>query len=233
MLWLLVLSPLWAAEEKKEAGKVRFDPVQREIEGWTVHIDPALLEGDGAEEGARALRMLADHLHRISLLVEGEPLKKLRRCEIWIEKNHPTLRPMQYHPSVEWLRAHGHDPRLAKKVHITQASALVARSQLLQHPAVVLHELAHAYHDQFLGFDHAALLKCYGSAMARGKYEKVLNFTGREMRHYGASNHKEYFAEATEAYFWRNDFFPFVRAELERFDPALHAELEKIWGPAR
>jgi len=47
------------------------------------------------------------------------------------------------------------------------------------------------------------------------------------------NNHKEYFAEGTEAYFYRNDFFPFVRAELALHDPSLHELLETIWGPAR
>ena len=53
------------------------------------------------------------------------------------------------------------------------------------------------------------------------------------MRHYGLTNRKEYFAEGTEAYLYRNDFYPFVRAELMNHDPTLHAVLEKVWGPAK
>jgi dipeptidyl-peptidase-4 len=49
------------------------------------------------------------------------------------------------------------------------------------------------------------------------------------VKHYGLTNHKEYFAEATEAYFYRNDFYPFVRAELKQYDPDMHVLLEKIW----
>jgi dipeptidyl-peptidase-4 len=44
------------------------------------------------------------------------------------------------------------------------------------------------------------------------------------------TNHKEYFAEGTEAFFNRNDFYPFVQAELKEHDPRLHALLEEIWG---
>lgn len=216
----------------REKG-VRFDPVVQDIEGWTVHVDPALLEGEHAEEGGRALRMLADHLNRITLLLPEDRLAKLRQCEIWIEHKHPSLGAMQYHPSEGWLRSNGHDPRLTRKVHIPRAGALVSRSQLLKHPAVVLHELAHAYHDQFLGFDYEPIVESYREAMEAGSYEKVLLYTGREAKHYGTTNHKEYFAEGTEAYFYRNDFYPFVRAELQQHDPTLHAELEKIWGPAR
>ncbi len=41
-------------DAKEEAPrKARFDPVIKHIEGWTVHVDPKLLEGEHAEEGAR------------------------------------------------------------------------------------------------------------------------------------------------------------------------------------
>lgn len=212
---------------------VRFEPVVKKMEGWTVHIDPALLEGEHAEVGTKCLRMLGDHLNRVSLLVQGEQLEKLKTCEIWIEYKHPSLGAMQYHPSENWLRSNGHDPRLTRKVHIPNARALISRGQLIKHPAVVLHELSHAYHDQILGFDHKPVVDSYKKAMKDGTYEKVLLYTGSTVKHYGATNHKEYFAEGTEAYFYRNDFYPFVRAELKQHDPTLHDALEKIWGPVR
>jgi hypothetical protein len=40
----------------------------------------------------------------------------------------------------------------------------------------------------------------------------------------------EYFAELSEAYFWVNDFYPFVRAELREHDPAGYAAVEAAWG---
>ena len=42
----------------------------------------------------------------------------------------------------------------------------------------------------------------------------------------------EYFAETTEAYFSRNDFFPFTRDELKRADPDFCALLGTVWGVA-
>jgi dipeptidyl-peptidase-4 len=217
-----------AAPKKVEA--VRFDPVVRQIEGWTVHVDPNMLEGEHSEADGRALKMLANHLQRIAILLPEEQLAKMRRLEIWIEHHHPTLGAMQYHPSVEWLKSHGHDPRLAKKVHVPRAQSLLARHQMIKHPAVVLHELAHAYHDQYLGFDDPRIIEVYEQAKAAGTYEKVLLFNGKRVRHYGLTNHKEYFAEGTEAYFYRNDFYPFVRAELKEHDPALHDLLCEVWG---
>jgi dipeptidyl-peptidase-4 len=139
---------------------------------------------------------------------------------------------MQYHPGVDWLKNNGHDPRLAKKVHITRAAALSDRGQMLKHPAVILHELAHAYHDQVLGFGEPSIIAAYDAAMKQGILDKVKLFTGREGQHYGATNHKEYFAEATEAYLYRNDFYPFVAAELRDYDPRGFDVMKKIWGPA-
>ncbi len=215
--------------EKAEDG-VRFDPVVQEIEGWKVHVDPSLLEGEHAEAGGAALKMLGNHLQRIAILVPEEALAKLRRCEIWIERDHPKMGNMQYHPGLGWLKGNGHDPRLHQKVHITQASALLSRGQMLKHPAVILHELAHAYHDQFLSFEHPEILAAYEKAKTGGGYDKVMLYDGRLVKHYGMTDHKEYFAEGTEAFFYRNDFYPFVRAELKEHDPELDAVLEKVWG---
>ncbi|MFH1301527.1 MAG: hypothetical protein ABIK07_10745 [Planctomycetota bacterium] len=100
-----------------------------------------------------------------------------------------------------------------------------------KHPYVVLHELAHAYHDQVLSFDQADIVATFNAAKEKGIYESVLLHTGKKVRHYGLNNHKEYFAESTEAYLGVNDFYPFVRAELEAHDPTMYALMIKIWGP--
>ncbi len=58
----------------------------------------------------------------------------------------------------------------------------------------------------------------------------MLHIRGADCRHYALTDPKEFFAEMTEAYFGTNDFFPFVRAELQRSDPETFALLEEIWG---
>ena len=168
LLMCATLSATSGAKEKEscsdsieEARSHRFDPVVQEIEGWTVHVDPQLLEGEHSENGARALKMLANHLQRIAILVPEEQLTKLRTIEFWVEYAHPQLGAKQYHPNLKWLTDRGHDPRLAKKIHITHADQLLSRQQMLKHPAVILHELAHAYHDQYLSFNHQRIIDAY------------------------------------------------------------------------
>ena len=47
---------------------------------------------------------------------------------------------------------------------------------------------------------------------------------------YAMRDPKEYFAECTEAFFSRNDFYPFNRTELQQHDPDVDALLVRLWG---
>lgn len=236
---LLILgSSAWLAfgDKKQNARPERvgwIEPVQKNIEGWTVHVDPALLEnGEHAEKGEKALKNARQppsaHLHSPPQRATRQNTKDGNLAR----KQTPRAHRNAISPGAGWLKDRGYDPRLAKKVHITNASALFSRDQMLKHPAVILHELAHAYHDQVLGFGEQTIIASYDAAMKKGILERVKLFTGRIVRHYGATNHKEYFAEATEAYLYRNDFYPFVAAELKEHDPKAFAVMKKIWGPA-
>lgn len=229
------LGPIRAAEDDsksvaddKKIGWV--ETVKRDLEGWTVHVDSRLLEGPHQAQGEAALNMLTNHLERIAVLLPEEQLADMRKLEIQIEHAHPELGNMQYHPAADWLKGRGYDPALAKKVHIPQAENLLSRQQMLKHPAVILHELAHAYHDQVLGFDHKETLEAFEAAMDVGIYDEVLSHRGSLVKHYATTDHKEYFAEATESYFYHNDFYPFVAAELQKHDPKGYSLMEDIWG---
>jgi hypothetical protein len=211
--------------------------VQQNIEGWAVHVDERLLKGPDADLGRRALQLLTLRLVDIKLAVPADKLARLQKVSIWLDRTHGKLKAAQYHPSVGWLKAHGYDPRLAKCVHIPDAAAWASPAHQRVQPWSVLHELAHAYHDQILGFDHPAIVAAWKKFKAGGRYEKVLHINGRTARHYGLTNPQEFFAEMTEAYFGTNDFFPFNRAELRREEPDIYALLEQIWhgkprGPA-
>ena len=79
----------------------------------------------------------------------------------------------------------------------------------------------------------AEIKAAYESAKSSGKYDRVLrqDSQGRRTydRAYAMSNPQEYFAESTEAYFSKNDFFPFDREELKQHDPEMFALLAKLW----
>lgn len=203
---------------------------EREIEGWRVRFDRRLLEGPAAPIGERAQRLLKDKLYEIAQLTPAEPLEKLRKVTIVVDLDHGRLTSMQYHPSAGWLTGNGYAADLAKCVHVPSAARMVDLHHQRVQPWCVLHELAHAYHDQVLGFDDKDVRSAYESAKAGGKYDEVLHIQGHRTKHYALTTPMEYFAELSEAYFGTNDFYPFVRGELKEHDPEMHGLLEKIWG---
>jgi hypothetical protein len=97
---------------------------------------------------------------------------------------------------------------------------------------VVLHELAHAYHDQVLGFDDERVAAAWRKFRDSGKYKNVLTVSGDRHEHYALTDEKEFFAEMTEAYFGSNDFFPFVAGELKEAEPDVFGLLGELWGSA-
>lgn len=98
-----------------------------------------------------------------------------------------------------------------------------------EQPFLVLHEMSHAYHHQVLGFDHATVRQAFDLAASNHRYDSAPYVKGGSQRAYAVNNHKEYLAELSEAYWGRNDFYPFVGSELEKFDPAGFHMIEKLW----
>lgn len=234
LLLLFLLTCVWLhsrAAIADDAPKF-YDPVEKQIEGWTIKVDPQLLEKENEELSQQAFTALANHLQRVKYIVNKDRVESLQKLPIWLELN-GKLGAMQYHPDRGWLIANKHDPRLAKHVHIPKAKELLSPHNWAKHPYVVLHELAHAYHDQVLSFEQADIASAYQHAKEKKLYDSVLLYTGQKVKHYGLTNHKEYFAESTESYFGVNDFYPFVRAELKEHDPQMFEVLEKVWGKVR
>ena len=203
----------------------------RDIEGWTVRVDDRLLKGEGAALGERALKLLTARLVAITIVVPEKALAKLRAVTIELDLDYGDLRIMQYHPDAGWLKGHGYSETLAKCVHIPDAEEFLSPFENHRMPWVVLHELAHAYHDQVLGFDEPRIRAAWEKFRDRGKYKSVLTSPGQMREHYALRDAKEFFAEMTESYFGSNDFYPFVAGELKQAEPEIFALLAEIWGP--
>ncbi len=225
--------PAAAIEKPNESENTpAFDPTDRyapqTIEGWKVLVNRRLIDEAHRQIREKTLRLLEDHCYRIGRVIPAEALAQLRKIPIWVELSDPKFPCMCYHESADWLREHGLNPEKAGGVEI--ANPVNFLNWTHEQPWMVLHELAHGYHDQVLGFNHVGVDRCYRDAVAAKTYESVLHWNGQMTRHYALSNAKEYFAEATEAYFGTNDFYPFVRAELKTHDPRMHDLLKVVWG---
>ncbi|HEX8910923.1 MAG TPA: hypothetical protein VF796_01090 [Humisphaera sp.] len=203
----------------------------KQIEGWTVRVDDRLLNGDGAALGERAVKLLTARLVAIEATVPEKPLAKLRGFTIQLDLTHGALRSMQYHPSAGWLVGNGYSKDLARCVHIPSVHDFLSPFENHRQPSAVLHELAHAYHDQVLGFEEPRVVAAYKAFKESGKYKSVLTSPGPMREHYALTNEKEFFAEMTESYLATNDFYPFNAGELKQAEPELFKLMAEIWGP--
>lgn len=207
------------------------DHKPQDILGWTIHVNTQLLEAQ-PEKTAIAIELLTGQLNRVVKAVPAKAVAALRTVPIWINPKYKDKRPgAAYHPSKQWLAKNGRDPQMAKSIEITNVSIFEAENRRM--PDLILHELAHAYHDQVLGFDHKGIKEAFDLAAKSGTYDSVQRFTGQKTvtdNAYAMSNHKEYFAETTEAFFGQNDFYPFHLEELKKHDPQMVRILTQCWG---
>ena len=202
------------------------------IEGWRVLVSERLLNHD-KKATVKALELLRAQLQEIVRVVPAEAVAKLREVTLWFSPEYPGVKPSaEYHPGREWLVEHQRDPAMVKGVEFTDVANFEAETKRM--PNFALHELAHSYHDRVLGFDHAEIKAAYERAKAGRTYDAVERWFGNGRpntteRAYAMTNPQEYFAESTEAFFGRNDFFPFTREELRRHDPEMAKLLERVW----
>lgn len=228
LLALSLLSPrLMAATEAKSHE-------ERTISGWTVHVSAKLVEQD-APALEKAMQLLNTQLEEIVRVVPAQAVTELRKVPLWFNPEYSGFSPRaEFHPDPGWLRNNGRDPAMAKGVEFTNVRIFEAETRRM--PNFALHELAHAYHNRTvrMSFGNLEIKAAYEKAKAGGKYDRVERKDSKGQssmdRAYALTNPQEYFAECTEAYFTRNDFFPFTREELKQHDPRMFDLLGKLWG---
>lgn len=203
------------------------DYVVRDVRGWTVRVHAELAAEESAL-GVEVLELLEARLLEATRAVPTKALAELRKVELWMELDYEGVPGGVYHPSREWLVGNGHDPALARCVQFGNAKNFLSWS--FSQPSMVIHELAHAYHHQVLGYDEPTVRAAYERAKGSGDYDAVLRYGGARAKAYGMNNEKEYFAELSEAYFGANDFYPFVKPELKEHDPQGFAAIESLWS---
>lgn len=212
-----------AADPAPKLTAADYETVQ--IRNWTVQVEKSLA---GHPRRQQALDLLTRKLAGVEQLVPPAALPKLRLVNIWLSRK--VASGACYHPSRGWLVANGRVVEMERGIELQNVDHFIDWADT--QPLMLLHELAHAWHDRVVdqGYQNPEILAIYQAAVASGKYTKVRHHDGGEARHYGLNDAMEFFAEATEAYFGRNDFQPFDRAELKDFDPKAYAMVEKLWA---
>ena len=194
------------------------------VDEWKVCIESTLLTTD---VGDLVINLLHHDLNVIKTKLHPAVFEKLQTVRIWVEENGDWSGAV-YHPSTSWLRDNGYPEHWAESIQIANAANYLSWTSV--QPAMVLHELSHAWHHQYIGYDHPGVLEAYEAAMESGIYDSVPYAGGGNAEAYAKTNALEYFAELSEAWFWENDFYPFTREELLEFDPVGASVVEAVWS---
>jgi len=210
--------------------------ILKTIEGREVYVGEIALNSH-AKKTQQALDLLKTNLQEIDQMAMSKTAKDaLKSVNIFVEWEREKRGAAVYHPNAEWLAKNGWQAEKHETVNIVNISNFINWTSANQ-PYMVLHELAHAYHNKVLGDENSEVLNAFSQAIESGIYDKVAYFNGIDTntrkKAYATANVQEYFAEVTEAYFGKNDFFPFNRKELKDHDPAGYAVVEKVWQHER
>ncbi len=232
LLLIFLLPSVDATLAAAESDPPPYEPTsnyaKQTIRGWTVYINRRLLNED-KQIGERAVELLDKQLYDVARALPPKALAVVRSIPIWVELQDRLHACACYHPNRKWLIANGYNPDKTGSVEIANAATFLKWSR--GQPSMVLHELAHGYHDRMPGgFGNPTILAAYRRAKDSGNYESVLHVSGRRCPAYALNNQQEYFAELSEAWFGANDFYPFVRVEVKDSDPASAAVLREAWG---
>ena len=199
--------------------------------GWHLHVNDKLWT-ESPELTRVWFDLMVGQLNRVIETVPSKALTELQKVPIWVNPPYKNFRPTaEYHPSAVWLEQNDRNPAMSKSIEITTVENFAFEN--VRMPYLMLHELAHAYHDRVLSFRHPGIRAHFDAAKKSGNYKSVDRFTGRRIikdKAYAMSNDREYFAESSEAFFGKNDFFPFNRQQLQAHDRPMHDLLAKLWG---
>ena len=196
------------------------------LRGWTVRINPLIAERDPRLHAA-TMDELDKQLYAITRVIPKVALDRIREIEIWVELEMPKTACMCYHVSRDWLIPNGYNGDKEGAVEIGNAQAFLDWTK--GQPWMVLHELAHGYHDQVFGYDHPQIIEAWTRVKDSGVYKSVGHISGTPRKHYALTNQMEWFAETTEALYGTNDFYPYVRSELDEADPEGKALVKQLW----
>jgi len=219
---VMLLSVLMPAEAQTLTAD---DYETTSVGGWKVHVEKSLADHP---RRAEAIALLEKKLLAVRKAVPSAVVPKLRQVPIWLSRD--AARGAAYHVSAGWLGENGRVVEMEKAIEIQNIDHFIDWAPV--QPWMMLHELAHAYHDRYLplGYENGPVKRAYKRAVESGDYRRVLYHDRTRVKHYGLNNQMEFFAEATEAYFGKNDFQPFNKRQLRAFDSTAYRMVERAWG---
>jgi hypothetical protein len=230
---LLLLPAVALAQKDKFAAFDKIDGYKRHtVEGFTLVVSDDVARADVSKFDRKPMEVLELELKMITRIMTAKQVDALRGLPVWVEWEEKlemtngrsgVAEAVYYGGHQASMLQRGMHPLKAKTVTVLQMKTLTGEHQPKTDSGrcVLLHEFAHAVHDQLLGYDNTGVKAAYAQAMERKLYDKG---------QYASTNEAEFFAELTCAYFDQLHHFPKTRTELKKHDPVTFKLMEGAWG---
>ncbi len=203
------------------------------VQGFTVLIHDEVFGAAAAKFERPPLEVLDAELATVVKVVNAKSAVALRSLVIWAEWEETaglengrsgTAVAVYRSGSPEAMAAGGLHPLKANTVDVLNMKALTQEHQPKRDSGrcVLLHEFAHAVHNQVIGRDSPQVKAAYAQAMERKLYDAKT--------HYAATSSAEFFAELTCCYLDKLHYYPNTRADLKKHDPATFKLMEAVWS---
>ena len=204
------------------------------MQGFTVLIHDEVF-GDEAKKFERPpLEILDRELATVVKVVNPKSADALRRLVIWAEwedtagageigRGGAVVAVYRGGDAARMIAEDLH-PLKAKTVEVLSMKSLTQEHQPKRDSGrcVLLHEFAHAVHDQLLGRENPEIKTVYAQAMERKLYDRK--------NQYAATSPPEFFAELTCCYLDKLHYYPNSRDDLKKHDPATFKLMETVWS---
>ncbi len=201
------------------------------IGGFTLFLHPEIKNHE-KEFKTSPMEVLNLELKMLGQILNKKALAKVQTLPFWVEWDETpegantgggTVIAYYLSTDLRMTRIKGEHLLRAKTITLCSLKTLTKLHQpgIDTGKCVLLHEVAHAVHDQLIGFENPEIKLAFSQAMSRKLYQPGLYMT---------SSSKEFFAELTCAYLDRLDYFPRNRSDLKKHDSATFKLLERIWS---
>ncbi|MCY4531179.1 MAG: hypothetical protein OXC84_02420 [Gammaproteobacteria bacterium] len=222
-----------------------FEPTEEhhhyEILGFTVYVSGRAADHKPEKTEAALWGLRAQISHLVNVL-PMHAVKRLRHVKIWltddstIEENPDSkeLCPHAcYYPEIYWSSLL-YDFNMDKRgsVEFRNMEFLTKYTRCCSN--TLIHEMSHAYHDQFLSrsFSNSDIESAFEDAKESGLYDEAKSMFSWYVEpelHYGMTDRKEFFATMTETYFYYFSRYPFVAGDLYEYDRDTFDLMRAIW----
>lgn len=201
----------------------------REVAGFQVFVNDHDLRQHEVEINS-AIQFLVKKLEEIQALgLHPSVEKRLLSINIFLEWNYGAHGTAVYNRSAYALQTLNQSMEKWKAIEIHHVRNFL-KNDTTRQPYLILHELAHGYHDRLEKFEQDMITDAYQNAMRLGLYDRMVpNQYGERVYPYARVDEREYFAELTVSFLAKNTTYPFISTELEVHDPVGYQMMKALW----